>query len=315
MKSLRILLVLGLVVGGLGLSACGDDDDNGGTNPNPTPETPPWVGSWVSEGDNVAPILAAGFDIERVEVTMNEDGTIGLVQKVVGQPETTNSGVYSVIESDTGDIHAIQISYTGNPSFDQEGIIQVIEGDPDTMRLEVVQTVPDIGATPLTPEEGFGADTTLGDSNIQVYVRQDEQDDPAPESEPWEGSWLSEGENVAPILAAGFDIERVEVTMNEDGTIGLVQKVIGQPETTNSGVYSVTESATGDIHSIQISYTGNPSFEQEGIIQVIQGDPDTMRLEVVQTVPDIGATPLTPEQGFGADTTLGDSNIQVYVRQ
>ena len=313
MKSLRILLVLGLVVGGLGLSACGDDDDNGGTNPNPTPETDPWVGSWISEGDNVAPILATGFDIERGEVTMNEDGTITLVQKVTGQPETTNSGVYSVIESDTGDIHAIQISYTGNPSFDQEGIIQVIEGDPETMRLEVVQTVPDIGATPLTPEDGFGADPTLGDTNIQVYERQDEQD--PPQTDAWVGEWLSEGDNVAPILAAGFNIERVEVTMNDDGTITLVQKVVDQPETTNTGVYTVTESATGDIHAISISYTGNPSFEQEGIIEVVEGNPDTMRLEVVQTVPDIGATPLTPADGFGADPTLGDTNIQVYVRQ
>jgi hypothetical protein len=65
------------------------------------------------------------------------------------------------------------------------------------------------------------------------------------------------------------------------------------------------------VHSISINYT---AFEQEGIIQVIEGSPDQMKLEAVQTVPDIGATPRTPESGFGSDAALGTSNIQQYVR-
>ena len=80
---------------------------------------------------------------------------------------------------------------------------------------------------------------------------------------------------------------------------------------TNPGTYQITESATGDIHAITISYT-NPAFDQAGIIQVIDGTPDTMKLEVVistyTTVP-------TPEGGFGADPVLTTLNIQTYVRQ
>ena len=61
---------------------------------------------------------------------------------------------------------AISLIY---PAFEQEGIIQVTEGTPDILKLEVVQTVPDAGAEPRTPATGFGSDATLGDSNIQTY--------------------------------------------------------------------------------------------------------------------------------------------------
>jgi len=39
------------------------------------------------------------------------------------------------------------------------------------MRLEAVQTTPNIGATPRTVETGFGSDATLGTANIQKYIR------------------------------------------------------------------------------------------------------------------------------------------------
>ena len=73
----------------------------------------------------------------------------------------------------------------------------------------------------------------------------------------------------------------------------------------------VTESASGSVHAISINYT---AFEQEGIIEVTSGTPDQMKLEAVQTVPDIGAVPRTPATGFGSDAALGAFNIQKYVR-
>ena len=81
---------------------------------------------------------------------------------------------------------------------------------------------------------------------------------------------------------------------------------------TINGTYVVNESQTGDVHSIELIYS---AFEQQGIIQVIEASPDTLRLEAVQTTPDIGATPRTPQTGFGSDPALGVSNIQVYVRE
>ncbi|KAA3615091.1 MAG: hypothetical protein D8M58_11615 [Calditrichaeota bacterium] len=133
------------------------------------------------------------------------------------------------------------------------------------------------------------------------------------DAEAWVGKWLSAGDNIAPLLTS-FSIDSIYVTMNEDGSIVLDQHVIGAGWSTNSGTYSVTKSATGDVHSISISYS-SPSFDQGGIIEVTEGTSATMQLEVVQTNPDIGAVPPTVTAGFGSTNggALGTINIQNYV--
>jgi hypothetical protein len=163
---LILLLGLGLVFGAAGCSD--DDDDNDPTTP--VVEEDPWIGVWRSEGANVAPLVYADpVNVDIAEATFNADGTISLYQhNHVTDAWSTNPGTYTITESATGDIHSISISYT-NPAFDQLGIIQVIDGTPDTMKLEVVistyTTVPN-------PTGGFGADGVLGDLNIQTYVKQ-----------------------------------------------------------------------------------------------------------------------------------------------
>jgi hypothetical protein len=117
---------------------------------------------------------------------------------------------------------------------------------------------------------------------------------------------------VAPLLVAVFNYDSVRVWMNDDQTVRLDTHVDGGAWTTINGTYSVTESASGDVHSIELVY---PAFEQGGIIQIIEDTPDTLKLEVVQTVPDIGAVPRTPATGFGSDPALGTTNIQIYVRE
>jgi hypothetical protein len=99
--------------------------------------------------------------------------------------------------------------------------------------------------------------------------------------------------------------------MNADKTIELESHIKDGAWTTTPGVFTVAESATGDVHSISINYT---AFEQQGIFQVTEGTPDMFMLEAVQTVPDIGAVPRTPATGFGSDPALGSLNIQTYVR-
>jgi len=150
--------------------------------------------------------------------------------------------------------------------------------------------------------------------SISFFACSDDESvtDPVVEAKPWVGTWLSADANVAPILASLFKYDSVRVVFNEDLTIALSSHVIDGAWTTIPGVYTVTESATGDVHSIAINYT---AFEQEGIFQIIEGNPDQFKLEAVQTVPDIGAVPRTPATGFGSDAALGTLNIQTYVRQ
>ena len=55
-----------------------------------------------------------------------------------------------------------------------EGIFEITKvGEGYTMRYEVVQTEPDIGATPPTATAGFGSSNggALGQMNIQKFVK------------------------------------------------------------------------------------------------------------------------------------------------
>jgi len=172
--TLKLFLVLLAVLAMMNFVACSDDDDdNGGTNP-PPPAADPWVGTWLSAGDNVAPLLQGDpFNLDTLRVHFNEDQTVTTEQHVEGGAWTTLAGTYQVTEAATGDIHSIFIDYTSGVTAEQEGIVQVIEGSPDTLKLEVVQTVPDYGFVPRTPETGFGSDPVYGATNIQTYVRID----------------------------------------------------------------------------------------------------------------------------------------------
>lgn len=161
MKNLIYLLIVLL---SFSFIACSSDDSV--TETEETTEA--WVGTWLSAGDNVAPILVSLFNYDSVRVTMNEDFTIQLDSHIKDGAWTSFDGVYSVTKSSSGSVHSISINYT---AFEQEGIIEVTTGSPDTMQLEAVQTTPDIGAVPRTPESGFGSDAALGTLNIQNYVK------------------------------------------------------------------------------------------------------------------------------------------------
>ena len=131
--------------------------------------------------------------------------------------------------------------------------------------------------------------------------------------EVWEGTWLSAGTNVAPLLVAFFNYDSVRVVLGEN-TVSLSSHIAAGAWSTTEGTYTVTKSQTGDIHVIDIVYA---AFTQAGIIQVIAANPDTLKLEAVQTVPDIGATPPTVTAGFGSTSggAFGTTNIQVYLKE
>jgi len=299
MKTVKLALIAALILGLFALTACDDDGDGGTTTP---PEAKAWHGVWLSAEENVAPILVTVFNYDSVRVTMRDDNTVTLETHVDGGAWSTTEGTYSVTETEKTGILAISLVYA---AFSQEGIVQVTDGLPDILKLEVVQTEPDIGAVPRTPESGFGSDATLGDANIQYYEREDEVD-------PWLGEWLSADDDVAPILVAVFNYDSVRVTMDPDMTVTLETHVAEGAWSSVEGVYSITRTPGSDVHSISLVYA---AFSQEGIVQVVSGNPVTMNLEVVQTEPDIGAVPRTPESGFGSDAALGNTNIQVYRMQ
>ncbi len=164
---LKTALLLVAALSLLSFVACSDDDDGGTT---PPPAADPWIGQWLSAETNVAPLLVTLFQYDSVRVWINENQTVRLDTHVDGGAWTTINGTYSVTESASGSVHSIELIYS---AFEQGGIIQVTEGTPDTMKLEAVQTTPNIGAVPRTPTTGFGSDVALGTLNIQNYVREE----------------------------------------------------------------------------------------------------------------------------------------------
>ena len=162
MKKLLFVVLSGLLI----FASCSKDS----TSPEDDARTPEvWEGTWLSAGANVAPLLVAFYDSVRVVFGEN---TVSLASHVPGGAWTTSEGTYTVTKSQTGDIHVIDIIY---PAFEQSGIFQVIAANPDTFKLEAVQTVPDLGATPPTVAAGFGSTSggAFGTMNIQVYLKED----------------------------------------------------------------------------------------------------------------------------------------------
>lgn len=162
----RLMIVLTLVLGMFFVMSCDKDSDNG---TNPSEQADPWVGTWLSAGSNVAPILVTVFNYDSVRVEMTEQQIVKTHSHVKDGAWTTVEGTYAVTKSSSGDVHSVEFVYS---AFSQAGIIQIITGTPDNLKLEVVQTVPDIGATPRTPATGFGSDAALGTLNIQNYIRE-----------------------------------------------------------------------------------------------------------------------------------------------
>jgi hypothetical protein len=130
------------------------------------------VGEWLSEGDNVAPLLVNVLNLESVQALFEEvtfqvnstdaDGNMG-----------QQTGTYSIQACPGSDTkHSIVLDQTAPSAITVEGIFE-IDGcmDPAVMRYEVIQTQPDLGAVPPTCDDDFGTGQ-FGADNIQVFVRQ-----------------------------------------------------------------------------------------------------------------------------------------------
>ena len=130
------------------------------------------IGNWISEGENVAPLLLQ-FNIVKIIAEFDENGTYRVESYDPDDVMTELVGTYVRERSSVEGIWNITLLQSSPTSLTSEGIFQVIEnGGAREMRYEVVQTDPSLGFSPPTAEGGFGStgDGALGDSNIQHYV-------------------------------------------------------------------------------------------------------------------------------------------------
>lgn len=133
------------------------------------------------------------------------------------------------------------------------------------------------------------------------------------------GSWLSEGENVAPLLVTYFNVAKVTAEFKADYTYLVNQFNIGNTTTTPdlvfTGTYEIEKSLVGNIWTITCYQELPYAAEASGIFEV-KTNPEMLWYEVVQTTGTQNVPP-TPAAGFGSSNggTLGVLNVQKFVRQ
>jgi hypothetical protein len=149
---------------------------------------------------------------------------------------------------------------------------------------------------------GCGTATTTGDTQTQQKAIV--------------GSWLSDGGNVAPLLAgAPFNWKTITASFDPSGSYTVLGTDKDGKQTTFSGTWSATQSDVNGIWDIVVNQSAPSTTTAEGIYQV---DGGTMKYEVVQTQPTNGLQPPTAAQGFGSTVYNGQkitSLIQTFVRQ
>lgn len=160
-----------LTIGALALFAVGcgaAEDDRGGTSTKN-----PLVGTWLSSGAD----MAKGFNgppLNFVEITVvfNDNGTYDIDATNTEGGVTEMSGTWSSMASSQPGIFTVVQNQTAPNVVTSEGIYQI---DGDRMTFEIIQTQPSVGATPPTPEDGFGSTQLQGkktDVWVQKYARQ-----------------------------------------------------------------------------------------------------------------------------------------------
>lgn len=127
------------------------------------------------------------------------------------------------------------------------------------------------------------------------------------------GAWRSEGADLSALFSADpFAYQRVDTTFSADGTY-TVDALDG-----DGNAWPITGTYTVDVTvapaTIALVQQTPYEAEAEGIWSV---SGDTLTYEVVQTLPDYGFRPPTPERGFGSTTGPGlapGANVQTYQR-
>ncbi len=135
------------------------------------------AGNWYSSGDNVAPLLATYFNVDSIYAEFYVDQTYVVESYDQDGVMTEYLGTYVQEESDVEGIWTITLNQSNPSSLTSEGIFGLFPGEAGyDMKYEVVQTEPDLGNSPPTPENGFGSSNNgeLGETNIQKFIKYEE---------------------------------------------------------------------------------------------------------------------------------------------
>lgn len=131
------------------------------------------------------------------------------------------------------------------------------------------------------------------------------------------GFWASKGDNVAPLLKTYFAVDSITADFKSNNTYAVVSYSKGVP-TNYVGTFVQTKPAAGNIWNIKLNQSTPTAVTSEGIFEITKvGEIYNLKYEVVQTEPNIGATPPTTSAGFGSSSggALGQMNVQKFVKR
>lgn len=167
MKSYLVIFALSI---SLILVSCKKEEETTG----PETQKDAIVGTWVSEGNNVALGLRVVLKTKKIVATFNENKTYTVVSTDSNNVSVTYTGTYQSAGVADTLIHDITLNQQTPTSLTSQGIYQV-KGN--VMTYEVIQVNPPLqGFTPPTVQEGFGSTkyngVKLGTYWVQIFVKQ-----------------------------------------------------------------------------------------------------------------------------------------------
>jgi len=171
--TLFLSISLAAAVAGMMLAGCGTAVAVGGNGT----QQQPIIGTWLSQGADVAPLLAgAPFNNAKITATFKDDATYTVVSIDTSNKELDYSGTYQIMPSAVSNIIEIRLSEVTPSTAEVEGMYQIDTSQtPERMQYEAVQTQPTNGLQPPSPDKGFGSTVYNGmqiSTLIQKYSRQ-----------------------------------------------------------------------------------------------------------------------------------------------
>jgi hypothetical protein len=165
---------LAAAIAGMAFAGCGNAVDNGMGG---TMQSALQGHIWVSEGADVAPLLAgAPFNNVKITATFNADGSYDVLGIDKDNKMVPYQGSYTTVPSAVTGIITIKLMQSLPQSAVAEGMYQIdTTSTPPRMQYEVVQTQPTNGLQPPTADKGFGSTIYNGkpiSTLVQKYSRQ-----------------------------------------------------------------------------------------------------------------------------------------------
>ncbi len=216
----------------------------------------------------------------------------------------SGSGVSTTARTTGGD----SVGEAGSEEGSAEGNDSTPDDDESEGEAETAAADSDAEESSGAAESSGSADSAESDSAADTNV------DTSPEPVGLQGAWLSEGDDIAPILVELTHAVSIDATFGPD-TFNVVTVDDQGQMVTQLGVYTAEPSGVGEIFNITLEQNMPQAITVEGIFEIDNTmDPPILRYEVVQTEPSVGAVPPTAEGGFGS-TSFGADLTQVFVRQ